>query len=367
MLITPYIEKNYPKTRPLSGVNAIENDLIIHHFFIVMDYPEKYIGMLTISDVLARKKKLVADCLSPKPSIWPNATIEQAIKLMYSADLPALPVVDENKKFHGILSQKKLIETIKNFAKRKKKFYEDKISVSERIRDEFVRNISHEIRTPLNAIQGLSEILLYSELAKEDKEDFANLIHAKTDELLKVVDSLLHLSHLNTDEVQDNLEIKIDPGKLCQKIGAKARQIRASLNKNHIEIKQSIHLPESFKLNSSAPYLKQVIIHLLNNAFKFTDEGIVEFGCYSDDGNKAVFFVKDTGVGILHEKQKVIFDAFEKGWVSNQRTYPGVGIGLTIASKIIELAGGKIWVESTPGQGSCFYFSISAEEKKNIQ
>lgn len=358
MLIEPYIEKNYPRVRLYSGINEIEEELMNHRFFIVMEDHEKYMGMLTVPDVFARKKKLVADCLSPKPYISPNSTIEQAIILMTSTHLPALPVVDDNQEFHGILSQDRIVEALKELQTLKHKAYEQRISVSERIKKEFIQSISHEIRTPLNAIQGLSEVLIYSDIAEEEKENYAGLLHAKTDELLNVVDSLLNLSRLEAGDFNISVSEKIDPSVVCEELMNQARKLKSSYKKDHITITYSMQLPRDYLLNTNLPYLQQVMIQLINNAIKFTENGHIEFGCYPGKDNKAEFFVKDTGTGIPREKQKIIFQAFEKAWSSDNQIYPGMGLGLTIASKIIESAGGHIWFESVPGKGSCFFFNI---------
>ncbi|MFO8001722.1 MAG: ATP-binding protein [Marinilabilia sp.] len=358
MLIEPYIEKSYPRTEPLKGINTIETELMDHRFFVVMEEPEKYLGMLTIPDVLSRKKKLVADCLTPKPHITPNSSVEEAMMLMTSTHLPALPVIDNNNKFHGILSQNKLIETLKAHQKERNELYEKEISLSERIKEEFIRSISHEIRTPLNAIQGLSEILIYSDISEEDKENFAGLLHAKTDELLNVVESLLDLARLQAGDFDFDPVEDVNPEEMCRDLTKKASAMRTSYQKEHIILKHTINLPESYRFKTRQTYLQQVMIHLINNALKFTEKGHVEFGCYQNKEEDLIFYVNDTGIGIEAEKQKRIFQAFEKVWEANQHIYPGMGLGLTIASRIIEAAGGRIWFKSTPGKGTCFYFSL---------
>ncbi|MGQ1889877.1 ATP-binding protein [Thermophagus sp. OGC60D27] len=357
MLIKPYIEKEYPKTAPFKGVNEIEEELITQRFFIVMEETDKYMGMLTVPDVLARKKKLVADCLLPKPSLSPDSTIDQALNLLSATNLPALPVVDQNQKFYGVLLQDKLIETFNEIQNNKKTVTEENSS-HERIKQEFIKNISHEIRTPLNAIQGLSEILIYSDLSNEDKNNFASLLHAKTDELLHLVDSLIHLSRIEAGGLPVEMHQMINPTILCHELMNEAKKIQNNYQKRHILLSHKMNLPKNHHFEFNASYLKEVMIHLLNNAIKFTDKGAVEFGCFMDQNSQTTFYVKDTGIGISPEKQKIIFNAFEKISPSQTKFYPGIGVGLTIASKIIELAGGKIWFESEFNKGTCFYFNL---------
>jgi signal transduction histidine kinase len=358
MFIEPYIEQDYPVTDPFSGVNIIEDELMNRQFFVVKENHEKYMGILTISDVLTRKKKLVVDCLSPKPSILPDTTIDQAMKLMSSKQLPALPVIDENQHFYGILSQQKLVESLKHYQDEQTRNLENRVSLSERIKEEFFRNISHEIRTPLNAIQGLSEILLYSEVSDEEKENFAGLLHSKTDELLGLIDSVLNFSRIQAGEFRFSPNAEVYPHDLFKVLKEKAMTLQESCRKKHIEIKSSIQLPDNFTLKTNLNYLQEVMTNLISNAIKFTDDGIVEFGCFINKEGKTVFFVKDTGIGISPENKASIFKAFEKVDHKGTEIYPGLGLGLTLAAKIIEGSGGRIWFESEHGKGTCFYFYL---------
>lgn len=357
MLIEPYIEKEYPKTNLYNGINAIEEELMVHRFFIVTGKENDYKGMLTIPDVFSRKKKLVVDCLTPKPSISPDSSIDQAMILMSATHLPALPVVDDDKHFYGIISQTKILEILKNFQKKQVQAYEQRIQISERVKTEFIQSISHEIRTPLNAIQGLSEVLIYTDITEQDKENYAGLLHAKTDELLNVVDSLLNLSRLKAGDFSISVSENNDPVILGDELMNKALKIRESYNKEHLVLSHSLNFPETFQLNTSLPYLQQIMVHLINNAIKFTNNGEVEFGSYTKTDNTIVFYVKDTGPGIPKEKQDVIFHAFEKAWPADNHIYPGLGVGLTIASKIVESVGGQLWFK-TDNTGTCFYFCL---------
>jgi len=362
MFIETYIEKEYPKTEPLVGINSIEEELMEKQFFVVMENQNSYLGLLTISDVFERKKKLVADCLTPKPSISPNSTIHQALELMQSAQTPALPVIDSNQQFRGVLSMAKLKELFEFYEVDRTKKFEKKISLSQKIKEQFFRNISHEIRTPLNAIQGLTEVLLYSDIADEEKGNFAGMLHAKTDELLLLIDSLLNLSRLQAGDFRFSPDDEVNPSVVCDNLKQKANSLKEAYNKPQITIKTSFSLPENHILKTNLAYLQEIMIHLLSNAIKFTNQGFVEFGCYTDQNQNAVFFVKDSGMGIPLENQDSIFNAFEKIETDHSKINPGMGLGLTLASKIIEGAGGKIWLDSKSGKGSAFYFYLGAKQ-----
>ena len=362
MLIKAYIEKEYPKTEPLTGVNSIEEELMKNQFFVVMEKPDDYQGILTISDVLERKKKLVADCLTPKPAISPDTTIHQALEIMHDAHSPALPVIDNNQHFCGVLSMTKLKEVFKNYELNRTKDFEKKLSLSKNIKEQFFRNLSHEIRTPLNAIQGLTEVLLFSDIPEKEKNHFAGMLHAKTDELLILIDSLLNLSRLQAGDFRFSPDDIVLPSEVCSNLKSKAEALKEAYNKSQVSIRTNFRLPENYSLKTNLAYLQEIMIHLLSNAIKFTDRGVVEFGCFTDENQNAVFFIKDTGPGIPHENQTSIFNAFEKVESDHSKINPGMGLGLTLASKIIEGAGGKIWLDSEPGKGSTFFFYLGTKQ-----
>lgn len=257
----------------------------------------------------------------------------------------------------------KLKEIFKYYELNRTQNFEKKISLSQKIKEQFFRNLSHEIRTPLNAIQGLTEVLLYSDIPDEEKGNFAGMLHAKTDELLLLIDSLLNLSRLQAGDFSFSPDDVVKPSEVCDNLEIKANALKEAFAKSQVSIKTSFSLPENFSLKTNLAYLQEIMIHLLSNAIKFTDQGVVEFGCFADEYQNAVFFVKDTGTGIPLENQASIFNAFEKIESDHSRINPGMGLGLTLASKIIEGAGGKIWLDSEPGKGSAFYFFLGPKQK----
>ncbi|WP_291858408.1 ATP-binding protein [Marinilabilia sp.] len=358
MVIEPYIETDYPRTEPLAGVNSIEEELKEKQYFVVMENQDKFQGLLTISDVFERKKILVIDCLTPKPSLFPDSSIHQALEIMNSAQIPALPVIDHQQKFCGVLSFKRLKESFEVYEQNRIRFFEKKLSLSDKIKEQFFRNLSHEIRTPLNAIQGLTEVLLYSDIPEAEKENFAGMLHAKTDELLILIDSLLNLSRMQAGDFPFSPDDEVIPSEFCKKLKEKAHSLKGHYNKTQIELKTSLRLPEDFVLKTNLAYLQEIMVHLISNALKYTDEGVVEFGCFTDSVENQVFFVRDTGSGISPENRDSIFNAFEKIETDEKRINPGLGLGLTLVSKIIKASGGHLWLESEPGKGSCFYFYL---------
>jgi hypothetical protein len=136
-------------------------------------------------------------------------------------------------------------------------------------------------------------------------------------------------------------------------------EYRQKINKRHIEFNISIHCdPLESIIMTDQVKLKQILINLINNAFKFTEKGKIEVGCEMDANNKLVFYVLDTGIGISKEKQAIIFSPFEQVDYSISQKYGGTGLGLSIVKGLLDLLKGKIWLESETGKGTKFYFSF---------
>ena len=357
MVIEPYIEKDFARTEPFTGINSIEEELKEKQFLVVMESPDEFQGVLTIADVFERRKRLVIDCLTPKPSLFPDSTIHQALEIMHSSQIPVLPVIDRQDKFCGILSIKRLKESFDIYEKDRTSLFKKKLSLSEKIKEQFFRNLSHEIRTPLNAIQGLTEVLLYSDIPETEKRNFAGMLHAKTDELLTLIDSLLNLSRLEAGDLSISPDEDVSPWILFSKLKEKAFNLKETYHREKVEIRASVRLPENFVLKTNLAYMQEIMLHLISNGLKYTEAGVVEFGCYLDSSERPVFFVRDTGAGISPENQKAVFEAFSK--VEKEGTInQGLGIGLTLVAKIVQASGGHIWLESEPGKGSCFRFFL---------
>lgn len=221
---------------------------------------------------------------------------------------------------------------------------------SDSLKSKFISNISHEIRTPLNAIVGFSELITNTEEGKPFKEDYVERIHSSGENLTRIIDDLITLSKLENDDYEIN---SID------------FQIITLLE--HIECKYPLHvnggkliLPKidnDFWMNSDHVIIEQILDKLIDNAFKFSDEK-VEVGVEIKD-NETVFSVRDNGAGIHKSIQEDIFNSFNK-IEDGFRFHQGVGAGLSICKQFVMLLNGKIWLESEPGNGATFYFSIPA-------
>ena len=221
----------------------------------------------------------------------------------------------------------------------------------------FLASMSHEIRTPLNAIIGMAELLEHDAL-RSDVKDCLRTIHTSGDVLLALINDILDFSKIEAGKIDIENE-PIDIG-LCAE---EAMKIIAPLGAEKalaMSFIRDTNLPE-FVLGDSLR-LRQVIINLLMNAVKFTEEGgvtlRVHFKHDPGDGKTVCFSIKDTGIGIGKDEQSRLFKPFTQAEASTARRYGGTGLGLSISQKLVHLMGGEITVESSPGEGSTFGFSL---------
>ncbi len=225
----------------------------------------------------------------------------------------------------------------------------------ELLKASFLSNISHEIRTPMNAIIGFSSLLKYPDLNEEEKENYIEYINLSSNELLKIIDNLVQTANIESHDIYINRrECCVDD------IFDDLYRLYKNKNGNHnVDLILKIQNNEKrLKLITDSGKLKHALSNLIDNAFKFTSDGFVEFG-YTKNNNKTLkFFVKDSGIGIPENKLDVIFNKFIQVENTNTRKYCGLGVGLTISSSFIDLLGGKITVESTFGKGSVFHFTL---------
>lgn len=225
----------------------------------------------------------------------------------------------------------------------------DRAEESNRLKSAFLANMSHEIRTPLNAIIGFSSLLPTAETEQEMNE-YVEIIESNNSLLLQIINDILDLAKIEAGTL-DFIESTVSVNNMLDEI-VQSASIR---NKNeNVQIRISKSLPKCM-IKIAKNRLMQVMLNLVNNAMKFTEEGSVTVGYkLLEEENKLMFFVRDTGIGIPAEKQNEIFDRF----VKLNSFAQGSGLGLSICEMIVNQMGGKIRVESEVGKGSCFYFSV---------
>lgn len=235
----------------------------------------------------------------------------------------------------------------------------NKAEQAEKLKTAFLQNMSHEIRTPMNAIVGFSQLLKEEGLEIEQRNEFVEDISVNAESLLKLIDNILDLSKLETDQ----LEIQIQPylvNDIVTQLGSEYHDRLIKLKMEDVSFSMDLPDIEPITLHTDKARLRQILDNLLDNAFKFTEKGMISFG-YEIDDKKITFHVKDTGIGLSEEKQKVVFDLFRKIEEDKYKLYGGTGLGLTLSKYLVHLLGGEIDVESEQGIGSRFHFWLPLE------
>ncbi len=235
---------------------------------------------------------------------------------------------------------------------------------SDRLKTAFLHNMGHEIRTPMNSIIGFSELLINQNLNKTTLEKYAGLIKHNCVDLLQIINNILDIAKIESGQMPAYIE-KCNLNKLFLELDLYSTERQKVLTKNQIKftLKNFSDIPENTTIYTDKEKFKQIFIKLIDNAFKFTDAGKVEIGCKSGDNHSLIFYVADTGIGIPSDKQDVIFEHFAQVDYGNSRMYGGIGLGLSVVKGLVRLLGGNIWLESQPGTGSTFFFTVQTKIK----
>jgi len=237
----------------------------------------------------------------------------------------------------------------------------EKAEEADRLKTAFLANVSHEIRTPMSGVMGFAELLREKNISFEQRKKYVEIMINSGQHLLYLIDDLIDLSRIDTGQV----EVKKEAFHL-EALMAELKMFfleNQLVREKGLEISVSCNIKEEDNLiYADRVRLRQVMINLINNAAKFTAEGAVEFGCSRQSPDEFLFFVKDTGPGIPKEYHDRIFERFTQGdafFIHEKQA--GTGLGLSISKGIVEIMGGRIWVESSPGNGATFYFTVPAE------
>ncbi|WP_053972411.1 ATP-binding protein [Mangrovimonas sp. ST2L15] len=250
-----------------------------------------------------------------------------------------------------IQKQKKLIEVQKTRAEQ-----------SEKYKEQFLANMSHEIRTPMHAISGITNNLIRNK-HPEYQQPYLEAMKTSSDNLLVLLDDILDLSKIESGKLK--IEEKWFSPKGVVQSTVQSLQYRAEEKGLCMETHFSQNFPD--QILGDAARLSQVLINLISNAIKFSDKGTISISVESKNTPSSLIFkISDQGIGIPTSQIDKIFETFEQGAKSKSQIYKGTGLGLSISKRLIELQGGRIWVNSKENRGSDFYFELPAKTQNYI-
>lgn len=237
-----------------------------------------------------------------------------------------------------------------------------KAEENDRLKTAFLQNMSHEIRTPMNAIMGFSELLPANFHNQAKLERFTQIINQRCRDLLDLINELLDISKIESGQLPIYYEdFKLND--LFAELQNFFTEHQKRLNKEHVGFTiKGLSDTGNLSVSTDKVKLKQIFINLIGNAFKFTESGQITAGCQYNAKGRLQFFVKDTGIGIPADKHQFIFERFTQLCHENRQQYGGTGLGLPIVKGLVELLDGTITLNSSPGQGSSFYFEIAYDE-----
>ncbi len=222
-----------------------------------------------------------------------------------------------------------------------------------RAKSQFLANMSHEIRTPMNGVLGMAELLLDTPLSERQRR-YLETLYRSGENLLDIINDVLDFSKIEAGRLE--LAPVDFPLRAALREVIESFSERASRKGLSLECPVGEDIPDA--LHGDAVRLRQVLNNLIGNAIKFTEAGRISVAVERAQGDALRFSVGDTGIGIDAEDRALIFDAFAQADVSHSRRYGGTGLGLSISRQLIELMGGRLGLESAPGQGSTFWFEV---------
>jgi len=238
---------------------------------------------------------------------------------------------------------------------------------SDHLKSAFLANMSHEIRTPMNGILGFAALLKEKGLTSKDQLEYIRIIEKSGNRMLNIINDIIAISKVESGQMQ----IFISECNLNEQMEYVYNFFKTEAEQKGLKVHLNNSLPgNNAFIRTDEEKVYAILTNLVKNAIKYTDCGSIEFGysvvsaeAWKDTGNGKIikFFVKDTGIGIPEDRQGAVFDRFVQADIGDKRAFQGAGLGLSISKAYVEMLGGRIWVESSLGKGSTFYFSVPYE------
>ncbi len=242
---------------------------------------------------------------------------------------------------------------------RQLKVAKEKAEESDRLKSSFLANMSHEIRTPMNAILGFSDIIMSHDLNESETKEYLGQIKNSGENLLNIINDIVDFSKIESGQLSIRKE-QFDLNILLNNVMYAGKTLIKARNKPILLTMERKTILGSMFINSDPFRLEQILLNLISNAVKFTDEGGIVLNYTSGQNGLLTFTVSDTGQGISMEDQQIIFERFRQADNSKHLLHSGTGLGLSITRSLVQMMGGSIWVNSELDKGSTFSFTVKA-------
>jgi PAS domain S-box-containing protein len=324
------------------------SEIVSRHIFHIEELPEDFInGFLPALNYVLNRKEIF------HLEIEHENNGEQL-----TFDWTLNPELDESGQCVSVLGIGRDITSRKN-VERELVLAKERAEAADRLKSAFLANMSHEIRTPLNAIVGFSNLLGETDPDGADREEFVSLINKSADNLMALINDIIDIAKIESGHLIINKKA-VNVSEILKAIyETYLSRIESQFN-GKVEFRLS--MTEAFSapmyVDAEPIRLLQILNNLLDNAIKFTNEGFIELGC-SIENQKVRFSVRDTGIGVAPENQKMIFEAFRQEEESTSKTYGGTGLGLSICKKLVEAMAGQMGLKSEKGKGAEFFFYLN--------
>ena len=358
-----HVQEEFDRRGELPGVLVTDESRVLgiisrERFFQELSRP------LALDVYMTRPVLVLLEAIKAEPLELPSTFgIQQAatLALRRSRDRMYEPVVvrfenGDLRLLNGhflVLAQTSLLALANQIIQEQK----EAADAANRAKGQFLANMSHEIRTPLNGIIGLTDIVLESKLSAEQRE-YLEMVRHSADWLMEVISEILDFSKIEAGK----LRVESVPFGLRGLMDDMLGPLAFRAHGKGLELSYCVGSDVPDDIIGDPTRLRQVLVNLIGNAIKFTDRGEIAASVFretSDDQDLELHFtVADTGVGIQADRVEHVFEAFEQADGSTTRQYGGTGLGLSISRRLVELMGGRIWVESNVGSGSTFHFTI---------